>query len=246
MALKGTTQALPENEIKDSTVAVAEAPAPAQIPEWEQQAQAISESQPSQAVAVQSSTTAVVPATTNRGIVAGAKVDDGFSALDEEIGFGSFPMVKLDKDVFVVEKAEHREFLCRIIGARPKWVYKADDDHLAYSYDQVVSTSGKDLKAIQAEWKANGLKDVEVSKYMECAAQFLTPGDHFEKLVLLSVAPASIKRLGGYRAELQITGQKLDETVTRVFPGAKVQVNPKISFYPWNFEKAKAPALTNG
>lgn len=240
MALKGTSQALPENQIKDNTVPVTEAPAP----EWEAQAEVLAEAPASQNLAVQApSTTAVVPATSNHGIVAGAKVDDGFNALDDEIGFGSFPMVKLDKDVFVVEKAEHREFLCKIMGARPKWVYKADDDHLAYSYDQVFTTSGKDLKAVQAEWKANGLPNVEISKYMECAAQFLTPGDHYEKLVLLSVAPASIKRLGGYRAELQITGHKLNETVTRVFPGAKVQVNPKISFYPWNFEKAKVQAL---
>lgn len=240
MALKGATQALPENQIKDTSVAVETATVA--DPPWAEQAEVLAETQPSQAVVAQPASTAVVPSSTNRGIVAGAKVDDGFSALDEEIGFGSFPMVKLDKDKFVVEKDEYSDFLCKIIGARPKWVYKADDEHLCYSYDQQVSTSGKDLKAVQAEWKAEGLPNVEVSKYMECAAQFLTPGNHFEKLVLLSVAPASIKRLGGYRAELQITGQKLDETVTRVFAGAKIQISPKISFYPWNFEKAKLPA----
>ena len=234
MALKGKTEALAENvKVEDQSEAVAETTTEA----WEEQAEVAAEETQALVQAASPATELTAPKKTGGLMAAVGAADDGFDALDDEIGFGSFPMVKLDKSKFVIDKAEYDEFHAVILSARPKWVYKADDDHLLYSYDQVYDTSGKTIEAVKAEWKADGVSTaISVSKYMECASKVVSEGAHQGRIVLLSVAPASVKRLGGYRAELKLTGKSLGKVVTRIFPGDKVQINPKISFYPWNFE----------
>lgn len=242
MALKGSAKPLSENEaaaktqIQDQTVPAAE-----DLP-WKEE-EVSGETQDSQP-----SANAPVPAAPATGTAVSAarapgsflakvgQEDDGFSALDDQIGFGSFPMAKLDKNTFVIENSEYTELLVIMLQARSKWILKVDDENFVYSYDNVNDLSGKSLEQVKREWRAQGLKDSTTSMYMEVAARVLSEGKHQGKLVLLNVAPASVKRLGGYRAELAIQKRTLSQVVTRIFPGALIKINPKISFHPWNFE----------
>lgn len=191
---------------------------------------------------------AVAPATSGRSMTGGRGVgglavlqNDGFSDLDEEIGFGSFPIVKLDKNMFCSEGMEVDSFHCVLMQSRDKWIWKADDDNLFYSYDNVHDSAGRAVTQRIDEWVAAGFDraKIENRKYKEVVAK-MTDGPLVGKLVLLSIPPASVKRLGGYRGEVaMVHGRQLSQVVTKVLPGAKVQVNPKISFYPWNFEHAR-------
>lgn len=239
MALKGSTKPLADN-IAKTAIADHSEPVPAsEDTPWETEGEA----EQATAVVEQAAPASTAVAAPRGGFlsnVAGAEQDDGFSALDTEIGFGSFPMVKLDKSTFVIEGQEYPELRVRMHQARSKWILKRsnsqDDDNFVYSYDNVTATSGQTLASLRKEWAAEGFKEPISNMYMEVAAQVLSEGKHFDKLVLLNVAPASVKRLGGYRAELKIRGRSLSSVVTRCYPGDLIKISPKISFHPWNFE----------
>ena len=53
----------------------------------------------------------------------------GFEGLD--IGFGSFPMVRLQDQTFSTNEGDTlgNTFLCIIHGSRTKWLYKAEDNN---------------------------------------------------------------------------------------------------------------------
>lgn len=173
---------------------------------------------------------------------------DGFGALDGEIGFGSFPIIKLDKDKFDVNGKEVEEFTCVMLSARDKWIHKVkegDNEEIFYTYDGVVDTSNNSINDRYAGWMAAGFPvdeqgklKVDVRKYVEVVVRMVDT-EMAGTLALLSIPPASIKRLGGYRAEVNLAHKvSLSEVQTKCVKGAKVQVNPKISFYPWNFKFA--------
>lgn len=235
MALKGTNKVLPENVKSEVVTQVAEAELP-----WKDEEVAGEAEQGSTEVVVASNTPQVDKPVVRAGMLPATAEADGFEALDEDIGFGSFPMVKLDKGIYECGKTSYQEFNAVILSARPKWIYKSgpgDDAEIVYSYDQANDTNNRPLKATFDLWKSKGCTaPFEGSRYMECAARFLTDGPHKGKMVLLNVAPKSISRLAGHRAEIQIKHLKLSERITRVFPGDKVEVTSKKSFHPWNFE----------
>ena len=224
-ALQDHSEDAPWEEGQDGAQAAAQAPAaPAAAP-----------------AAPRAGTTVAAPDATGgkSGIGAIAVLqNDGFGDLDEEIGFGSFPIIKLDKNKFVVEEEEVDEFHCVMLQSRDKWIYKADDDNLFYSTDNEHDSAGRTVEERINEWVAAGFKreKIESRKYKEVAVKMLDT-KLAGSMALLSVPPASVRRLGGYRAEVGVAhGVTLRQVVTKVLPGAKVQVNPKISFYPWNFK----------
>lgn len=161
---------------------------------------------------------------------------DGFDGLDNAIGFGSFPIVKLDKDKFVgIGKDELDEFTCVLMQGREKYVFKADDDHLVYSYDCITGTDGRSLDAHFGEWRDEGVtNEISRSRYFECVAQLVDTARAGE-LVLLSVAPASVARLAGYRAVLKAKGLKMQDVATKCCKGQKITVGGNKTFYPWEF-----------
>jgi hypothetical protein len=55
------------------------------------------------------------------------------------------------------------------------------------------------------------------------------------RFAILSIPPASARRISGYRMEIRaIHGVSLDKVVTRCLKGSKVTVG-KNTFYPWDF-----------
>ncbi len=168
--------------------------------------------------------------------------DDGFSDLDDQIGFGSFPIVKLDKTEFLINDetlGDGNAFTCRLLNGRKKILVKESGDqdtkNLLYSYDGIHDTAGKLIEDRIAEWKADGVESVERKTYFEAAAQ-LIGGDRDQELVLLSIPPASVSRLSGYRASVTMReGVPLSDVITKCSKGAKVKIGNNITFYPWQF-----------
>lgn len=178
------------------------------------------------------------------GMVPVADDDDGFGSLDNKVGFGSFPIVKLDKeDFFLGDKKYGKEFYCVILGVKPKILYKEagkqDTEYLFYTYDNVKDVSNRSVQAQLREWETKGIK-WETKEYMECVAREQIPVDkelsdfNDGKVVLLNVAPASVARLAGYRLEVKPRGG-MARVITRCIAGDMVTVG-KTTFYPWNFE----------
>lgn len=177
-----------------------------------------------------------------------APSDDGFGDLDDQIGFGSFPIVKLDKDKFIVGDASLDQIDCIIMSVRKKYLFKVkqgsgdnEQESICYSYDGIHDTSGNPLSSVFEEWKEEGFEsDPSRSDYMEAVAQLAdeAAGELNGQLVLLSVPPASVKRLAGYRAQLKVVyRQKPQQVITRCMKAPLVKITPKISFYPWDFKK---------
>ena len=175
-----------------------------------------------------------------------------FGDLDDEVGFGSFPMVKLKDEMFEITNTEIKVSGLDgvIVGARKKVLYKAsddeNDDRVAYSYDQtnehgqVLTANGRILDDVIEEWKEDGEVTLKQSKYYE--AQFMVLNVFHDapakqtaarealngQIVLLSIAPSSVARLSGMKQTLKMRKLKsgaratLDKVVTRITAGAKV------------------------
>ena len=200
-----------------------------------------------------------------------ADADDEFENLDQEIGFGSFPIIKLDK----------HELICADLGVtaktidgvilkgRRKFLYKAskdkEEERIAYSYHdrdtegEVLTADGRRLSSVIAEWKEDGTVELIRSRYYECMLHVLDVQCEKEshtqdarkaivgELVLTSIAPSSVQRLAGYQQKLKLRkGQpKLRDVVTRLSAGAKItpKKNPDNTYFPWNFTLlGRAPA----
>lgn len=179
------------------------------------------------------------PATSAGGVMAGLS-GDGFDALDGQIGFGSFPIIKLDKDKFDVNGEPLDDFSCVMLQARSKWIHKVgdkDNESIFYSYDGQHDTGGRSVESRYNEWKNEGYNTsgVDVREYMEVMVKMI--GTSLDgQLALLSVPPASVKRLGGYRAEVRLShGLLLNQVITVCKKAPLVKISPKVSFYPWNF-----------
>lgn len=200
--------------------------------------------------------TAVAAPAQNTGVMAPtAPNTDGFDDLDQDIGYGSFPILKLDKDLFVFGDVSLDHVDVEIQTVRKKFVHKIsrdkDNERLSYSYDNVHTTTGIPLVKKYEEWRAElsvPHAQPEISRYMECMVRVIGASakgkpteEHNNKQLLLSIPQASISRLAGYKATLQGMQQKrLSDVVTRCKKGPLVKISPKISFYPWDFEDVSA------
>ena len=182
-----------------------------------------------------------------KSIVQNNERDDSFDGLEDELGFGSFPIVKLDKTEFVCGN-HTMEALDEVIllQAKKKHLYKASqsddkDVPLVYSYDGVYDIGGTPLTQVFAEWVDEGAMEPGNtpfhSIYMEVYAQVLScsASDLVGELVMLNIAPKSLRVLSGYQAKVRLKGAKLSQVVTRVCKGQKVSMPGGKSFYPWDF-----------
>ena len=213
----------------------------------------------SHAVAPVAPSTAVASRPSSGGMLASSPQvieDDGFNDLDDQIGFGSFPILILDKSEFTINDDSLGAQVDVILQqSRKKHLYKEggkeQSDYVVYSYDEpknadgsrksfdeINDTGGKPLSATFAEWAEDGvdISAIEHKQYSEAVALVLSEGKYRGQLVLLSVPPASIKRFAGYRAELKAVRRcPIKEAVTRLCLGNKVKMD-KITFVPWNFK----------
>lgn len=182
-----------------------------------------------------------VPSAGGAGLGAAVKAvveNDGFGDLDSALGFGSFPIVTLKETFSMGEVELGTEFECVMISARSKWIIKEEaqkTDKLCYSYDGIHTLGGKLVEDQLNEWRGAGVSKFEKKKYMEVTAQ-IHGGEYDGTFVLLSIAPASVNRLGGYRVAVAANHQKqLNAVVTKCNRGPKLGKGAE-AFYPWNFE----------
>ena len=180
--------------------------------------------------------------------------DDSFDGLEEELGFGSFPMLKLDKTEFIIGTTSFDAIEeCVLLKGTKKHLYKArkgeeDGIPLVYSYDGVYSVSGERLDDVFAEWREHGEMDGAPIKstYMEVLTQIIHAGDGSMngELVMANIAPQSLRTLSGYQARLGLKGLRLNQAVTRLQKGQKVTIKgSNRTFYPWDFKFVReAPA----
>lgn len=180
--------------------------------------------------------------------------NDGFNALDGKTGFGSWPILKLDKTTFMVgDKDVGTEVFVIISGLRSKYLYrekgKQQTENLFYTQDHRTHGTGKSVAATLKEWSAKGIVH-EVKEYMEGGAlRVVKQADGTwkrEKLCMLSIPPASIARLSGYREELAMfhDGKTLAQVVTRCYAGENIKLDGGINFRPWEFEFADYAAMS--
>lgn len=185
--------------------------------------------------------------------------DDGFGDLDQDLGFGSFPMVKLDGNMFVVNGEEYKTLDVQLLQTKQKMMVKArageDCNALTFTYidnnvdprklrpeeiQNLVATDGTLISDHCEQWVEDGEMEEGAkpvtSVYREVIARVFNTGTDLDgSLVILNVAPASKSRLAGYRKALQINKLKLTEVLTRLQPGPKIVKGSK-SFYPWDFK----------
>jgi hypothetical protein len=168
---------------------------------------------------------------------------DGFEDLDDEIGFGSFPILTLSNGTFNIGDEDIGKNVDVILQqSRRKHLYKEggveDTDYVVYSYDEVHDMGGKPLDAIFDEWAEAGVdrSKIEHKKYSE-AVGLIISDSHKGELVLLSVPPASIKRFAGYRSELKVIRKaQPQQVVTRLVVGPVIKASNGKKFNPWQFK----------
>lgn len=168
-------------------------------------------------------------------------VDDGMDFLDDKIGFGSFPIIKLEQGDFEMGKEVlGSEVEVQVYSARMKYLFRENarnTKNLFYSYDLVDTASGGGTVAQRlAQWKAEGI-EWERKDYIE-AVVCLTAGPHAGEIALLSIPPASVPRFAGYRKAIAVMqpGETVLSVITKCTKAAKVTLDNGESFYPWDFK----------
>lgn len=185
--------------------------------------------------------TAVIPADHKpQNTVMAGLAEDGYEGL--ELGFGSFPILKLENEGIFVDTDENeygKSFHAVIFPTRSKYVLKntkctPKEEEVYYSYDRVNCTDGTPLQAIIDEWAAEDW-GYEIKHYLEAPAQ-IVGGDFDDEMVMLSVPPASRNKLSGYFYTNRMKKRgSADSYVTECFVGKKV-TSTDHDFYPWKFK----------
>lgn len=174
---------------------------------------------------------------------------DEHDDLDDQIGFGSFPVLKLQNGTFVIDDVELGNNVDLIlISSRKKWIIKEkaqDTTNLVYSYDQVTVAGSTDetiAERIQ-KWADEGVDttNLERKRYQEVVAVIVGAEKNYDKftkaLVLCSVPPASVRRLAGHRATVKTLYKlKLGQVVTQAFKGRQLKGGNNKVFNPWDFK----------
>ena len=161
-----------------------------------------------------------------------------FGSLDNKLAFGAFPQVKLDKASFVVgdDEGELTQFDFKALGAQTRTIYKNVNDDFFFTYDNVTATDGKSVKQHLADWDAEGAKLKERRDYQEVYG-YIMNGEFAERMVILSVPPASVPRLAGVRTEaLALHGLELDQIILDIGVGGKIKTKAGQTFHPWSFK----------
>lgn len=169
----------------------------------------------------------------------------GFEGL--EIGFGSFPVVKLENEgIFMTTEDDElgTEFECIVQSTRAKYLYantkcEKKDEEAVYSYDMVTdSNTGEPIEDVIAEWASKGWGS-EIRPYVECVAILVTDGEPGD-MILLSIPKASRARISGFFGQNSMKyGLAPNQYVMRCVVGEKTK-NADFNFYPWKFEFVRA------
>ena len=163
----------------------------------------------------------------------------GFGDLDFT-AYGIFPTVTLTNDLkYTLSSGGDlgSEFFCFVHEGRKKYLYSNGlpmghkDSEVAYSYDQKTS-NGKPLEPILAQWRAAGYTPT-LKTYMELVCKL-----DDERIVLLSVPPASIARFTSFVADTIQARLLVPQARCRVSVGERV-LKAAVPFHPMKFEMAR-------
>ena len=157
--------------------------------------------------------------------------------------FTSFPQITLQPEA-IFEDSENteygKEFFCKILETNPRWIIKAGEDELIYSYDRVTASDGSLVSDHERAWRQEGRR-IEYKEYYEALVEMVAPDTVYDgDLRVLSVSPTSKGRYSSHMAKIAMNYgvANTNNIVTRVFVGSKIK-DAKIPFYPWGFEAVK-------
>ncbi|QZI91850.1 hypothetical protein SIPHO067v1_p0061 [Vibrio phage 51E28.1] len=189
--------------------------------------------------------------------------DNGFDGL--ELGFGSFPMIKLENEGQFADSDENelgKHIRAVLQQSTPVYLYKQEnneDGPIAYSYDRNTLTSykgdeGEEFKTvdeIKAAWAEEGY-DLEEKKYLEVVATVCEDHEEFiegevpegledieGETVMFRLAPASLKAFSGKVATLQMRNQPIQGATMDFLVGKKRKSNGGKTYFPWKFRLVK-------
>lgn len=211
-------------------------------------------------VAERKSTEVAKPTKSNNQVVAAAE-DEGFGGI--ELGFGSFPVVKLVNEGCFNDSDENdlgKKFIATLGQSSEVFLYKQegrDDGDVGYSYDGVnlsAYNGDEDFKLVselKQAWEEEGY-DLEVKKYLEVVvtleddqAELLGVEEVEEGLqdlegepVVLSLPPSAVKAFSGKVATLSMAGKAIKGAKMQ-FEVGKKRKNGNNTYFPWKFKLVK-------
>lgn len=172
--------------------------------------------------------------------------EQGLSGL--EIGFGSFPIIRLMNDGIFADSEENEmgtEFSCKLLNTRPSYLYKQknnSDSDVYYSYDAETLTTTTDggsstVAELKAEWTEDGW-DLERKDYLEVVIIMEDEESEYnDEMFILSVPPSSRRKLAGVIAGLEFKGLDPKNTIIKCAAGKKRKSGSN-TYYPWAFKAA--------
>lgn len=185
--------------------------------------------------------------------------DTGFSIARKSLGFGSFPMVKLENGDFIFGETgvSLQEFDAVLTKMREKLLIKARSgnehnipivfayaptDGTSYNVEDLIASDGAVVGDHIAAWKEAGEMSISarpvVSSYYEILAQVHNTDTEMDgELAILNVPPASQSGLSGYIERLAYKRLTPPQVLTKVIKGPK-RTNAKGTYYPWAFKLA--------
>ena len=128
---------------------------------------------------------ALTPAPAGGALQTGVSSGDVVQQLEQagfiglELGFGSFPTVRLQGESFSTSDGGSlgQTFACIIHSARPKYLLKCADvqnaDEFVYSYDRKTTTGGKSIDQLVNIWKEKGWDSPVWKDYLDVTAQLV-------------------------------------------------------------------------
>lgn len=194
----------------------------------------------------------VVPAVSPLPLASVSAFNDGFDDLDGDVGYGSFPRVKLDSGTFWMDdQTIGTEFVCNIFYIRNQYIWRMDDGDdddadVVWTYDDIsqnpnaLTTRGEPLGDILADWRAQGHNPTRRDIYEASAT--IIGGQYDGALVLLSIPPTSKPRFAGYKVKVhQLMRTRIPNVLTKVSAGSPIKSKKgSRTFQPWTFEFAGA------
>lgn len=209
---------------------------------------------------VERKSTEVAKGSSNNQVIAAAQ-DEGFGGI--ELGFGSFPVVKLVNEGVFNDSDENdlgKKFIATLEQSSEVFLYKQegrDDGDVGYSYDGInLSAYNGDeefttVAELKQAWEEEDY-DLETKKYLEV---IVTLGDDQAELlgvdeieegledlegepVVLSLPPSAVKAFSGKIATLAMKKQPVKGSKMQ-FEVGKKRKNGNNTYFPWKFKLVK-------
>lgn len=196
------------------------------------------------------------PAVSTANVIETA-ADDGFGGI--ELGFGSFPVVKLVNEGVFNDSDENdlgKEFVATLQQSSEVFLYKqegTDDGDVGYSYDGINLSAYngdeefKTVEELKAAWEVEGY-ETETKKYLEVVVAIdeeqeieeVPEGlkDLLGEPVVLSLPPSSVKAFSGKVATLAMNKKPIKGSKMKFMVGKK-RKNGNNTYFPWKFRLVK-------